>query len=260
MKQFFTKLVDFFRRFRIIQIILGILLIIAIVYTVAGIIAAKKKITQLNQQYQSADLMVGNELPRIFELRKENAFTEAKLALSKTDSVSLVIDLVDSLVTLELKGVSIHKAKILNFTATSVLTSLQPDALLNLMSTPMKVDKQHSTLVKVPGIVKKAPKDTIEAAQQEEVKDTLEEQRPSFYYFKLNNSIEVTFVHEHKEKNSYFPLFYDQKLKIFRATTDSLKHFKLPEYTPEIRIELHKTDAKTIFRALPNKALVVIRI
>lgn len=259
MKQFFSKLGGFLRKFRIIQILLGSLLLIAIIYTVVGILAARKKISSLNKIYQSEQPMVGNDLPRIFEIRKENAFLESRLALAKSDSVALIIDLRDSVVTLDLKGVSIHKAKIVDFTPSSVLKSLLPDAQLNLIGNPMKVVRQYSTIVKEPGVIKKAPKDTIEAAQQEVVKDSVD-MGPSFYYFGLNNGIEITFVHEHEKGHSYFPLFFNQKMKVFKATTDSIKHFKLPEYIPEIRIELMQTDAKTIFRALPNNALVAIRM
>ncbi|MBN2744794.1 hypothetical protein LX69_02743 [Breznakibacter xylanolyticus] len=261
MKGFYLQVAQFIHKTKLIHIILGILLIFAIIYTAMGILAARKKISELNERYRAEVPMPGNDLPRIFEIRKENAFTEARLSLTKNDSVSLIIDLKDSTVSLDLKGVAIHKAQMVNYTSTAVLSALSPEAQLNLINTPMKVLRQSSTIVKEPEIIKKAPKDTIEAAQQEEAaKQDSVDVNPSFYYFALDNGIEVTFVHEHEKGHSYFPLFFDQKMKIFKSTTDSLKHFKLPSYTPEIRIELFETDAKTIYRALPNHALVAIRM
>jgi hypothetical protein len=258
MNTIFKSIDTFIRKSRIVWIILGLVTLFAVTYTIVSIAAARKKISQLNEIYASEKPLQGNDVPDIFQLRKQNAFVLSKLALAKGDSVSLVVNLPDSMVTLDLKGVSIHFAKIVKYDVSAVFNALSPDAMLNLMGKPLKVQNHYSTIVKEQRIVRMAPKDTIEAANTTVVQDTTD-LRPSYYYLGLDHGIEITVTHEHNEDYSYMPLVIGQKRKIFGATLDSMKRMKLPGFVPAIRIELHKSDAKTIFKALPDEALVVIR-
>jgi hypothetical protein len=258
MNTFFKAIDTFIRKSRIVWIILITVTAFAAIYTVVSIAAARKKISQLNEIYASEKPMQGNDIPEVFQIRKQNAYVLSKLALAKGDSVSLVVNLPDSMVTLDLKGVSIHHAKIVKSDVSAVFNALSPDAMLNLMGKPLKVQSHYSTIVKEQRIVRKAPKDTIEAANTTIVQDTTD-LRPSFYYLGLDHGIVITVTHEHNADYSYMPLVIGQKQKIFSETLDSMKRMKLPGFVPSIRIELHKSDAKTIFKALPDEAMVVIR-
>jgi hypothetical protein len=258
MKQFFKSLVGFFVKYRVLYVVAGIGFVVIATYTVFGVLAGRERIRQMNALYISGDAMVGSESAQLFELRKQNAFELSRLELAKSDSVALIINLVDSIVTLDLKGLSVHKAKIVHFSKSSLLDALHPDAELAMLSKPMKVKNSYSTIVKEPRIYRKAPKDTIEAAQQELTQDTLAARMPSVYILDLDNDIHISILHQIEEGFSYSPFMKEQKRKQFNAATDSIIKGKLPEYIPSITIELAKSDATTIFRAIPHHALVAI--
>jgi len=251
---------NFLKKYRIGYIVVGIVLSIMITYTVAGILAGNKKIELLNSKYVTHQPLGGNYIPEIFEMRKENAFLLNRLAMAKSDSVSLFINLKDSIVTLDLKGVPIHRAKILHFDKSSVFDGLDNSAIIKMMSSPLVVKSTYSTIIKEPRFFKKAPKDTIEAAAQEMKTDTMENYNPSFYYLRLNNGIEVAFEHEVADYQLIKPIIHNQRMSVFHATTDSIKKLKVPEYIPTVRLILEKKDAKTIFRAIPHKAYVSLRL
>ncbi|MFT3737695.1 MAG: hypothetical protein QM786_02955 [Breznakibacter sp.] len=259
MARFFKAFFGFVSKYRIAQIVIGLCLAVMIVYTVVGVLAARKRIAEMNGLYMPEKRMEGNDDQQVFETRKQNSFDLARLTLAKSDSVSMLIDLVDSLVTLNLKGVTVHKAKIVNYSKSALFDALHPDALVNMMSKPMQVKTYYSSIVKEPRIYKKAPKDTIEAATQELEQDTMVAHLPSFYFLGLDNDIQISFMHEFEKEHSYFPLVKNQKIGQFKAATDSLKKFALPEYLPYINIEMAKSDATTVFRAIPQHAYVAIR-
>jgi hypothetical protein len=254
-----TNFFKFIIKSRIGFIISGLALVIMITYTVAGISAGRKKIKSMNTKYLHTKPLAGNDNEEIFEMRKENAFLLNRLTMAKGDSVALFIDLKDSVVTLDLKGVSIHRAKILHYDKSSVFDGLDNSALIKMMSNPLVVKSQYSTIIKEPRFYKKAPKDTIEAAALEVKKDTMENVAPSFYYLRLNNGIEVGFEHHVDDPKMIKPIIHKQRMQAFWATTDSIKKMALPEYIPTIRLELEKSDAKTIYRAIPSKTYVSIR-
>lgn len=259
MLRFINSFFGFISKYRIAQIIIGLCVSVVLVYVVTGVLAARKKITEMNGLYMPEKPMEGNDDARILEARKINSFELARLELAKSDSVSMLIDLVDSLVTLDLKGVAVHKAKIVSYSKSALFEALHPDAMVHMMAKPMQVETYYSSIVKEPRIYKKAPKDTIEAAAQEVEQDTMAVHRPSFYFLGLDNDIRISFVHEYEKGHSYFPLIKDQKINQFKAATDSLMKFKLPEYVPSINIEMAKSDATTVFRAIPQHAYVAIR-
>ena len=259
MTKILRLLINFVKKFKVIFIFIAVCLLFLVAYTVVSVMAAKKQITIINEKYKSEIAMEGIEYPKILNLRKESAFIQARLELAKYDSVTLIVDLVDSLVLLDLKGVIVHQAKIIDFTKSEVLASLSNEAVVNIMASPMHIINQTSTIVKVPKKIVIAPKDTIEAANNVVARDTLD-LNPSFYYFELDNGFEISIIHEQKEGYSYFPLILNQKIKVFKETIRGMRHFKLPEYIPGIKIELKKADAKTVFRALPHQATVILRM
>ena len=108
-KEYFDKVVKHYKNARFIWIVSGILFVFAVVYTIANIMSINKKIDEINLHYQTETPMPGNELPGVYKLRKESAFWQSRLVMAKSDSICVTIDLVDSVVCLELQGVvSLH--------------------------------------------------------------------------------------------------------------------------------------------------------
>jgi hypothetical protein len=100
-------------------------------------------------------------------IRKENerAFEKNRLSLAEKDSIYMVLDLPDSLVILEIKGVTVKKTKILEMEVSNRFAIIPHENLLPWISEPFILTHDLSTIPKSPIVVKQAPKDTIEAAK-----------------------------------------------------------------------------------------------
>lgn len=266
LKEYFEKVVKHYKNARLIWIISGILFVFAVIYTVANILSINKKIAEINERYQTESPMLGNELPGVYKLRKESAFWQSRLAMAKSDSICVTIDLVDSLVFLELQGVVVHSAPIKRYYKSELFEALKPEAILNIISQPATVLAHEASFSKEPIKLKKAPKDTIEAnaaVVQEaiEKKQAVEEkEKPLFYNLSLNNGVHITFSQEHSEGWKAIPFFIKQKFEKIEKNSLQLTKFKLPEYTPGIMIEMTREDVASIFRGMPSNASVALRL
>ena len=266
LKEYFDKVVKHYKNARLIWIVSGILFVFSVIYTVANILSINKKIVEINERYQTESPMPGNELPGVYKLRKESAFWQSRLAMAKSDSICVTIDLVDSLVFLEMQGVVVHSAPIKRYYRSELFEALKPEAILNIMGQPAVVVSHEASFSKEPIKLKKAPKDTIEAnaAVVQEALDKQQaveqEEKPLFYNLSLNNGLQITFSQEHGEGWKAIPFLLKQRIEKIEKNSLQLTKFKLPEYTPGIMIEMTREDAASIFRGLPENASVALRL
>lgn len=263
MKDYMDRIIRHYRNARTIWIVSGLFLLFSIIYTVTNIISINHKIKEINTQYTSESPMPGNELPGVFNMRKESAFWQSRLAMAKSDSICLTIDLAESMVYLELQGVTVHSAPIRHYRKSDLFESLKPEALLNLIGSPSNVVSHEGTVSKEPIKLKKAPKDTAEfnALVAKEAKDAAGkkgEELPVYYELQLNNGMQISFVEE--EADGWLSFYLKQKIEILEKNSKQLTRFKLPEYTPGILIEMSREDATSIFRGIPEKASVALRL
>jgi Glu-tRNA(Gln) amidotransferase subunit E-like FAD-binding protein len=182
--------------------------------------------------------------------------------MARSDSICLTFDVHDSLLILELEGVAIHQAKVSQVTMSPVFNKMHRSALVQLFDTPFRVDSCRATIIKEPIIAQKAPADTIEAARQETVRDTMPPP-PATYHLYLNKDITLIIVQadEIDKKNEIYRQFVKTSLQrkvgnIIR----NLARFKVPDYRPWIMMFVEQDDAITIYRAIPYHSLVSIRI
>ncbi len=266
LKEYFDKVVKHYKNARLIWIVSGILFLFAVVYTITNILSINQKIDEINQKYQSETPMPGNELPGVYKLRKESAFWQSRLAMAKGDSICVTIDLVDSVVCLELQGVVVHSAPVRNYFKSELFEALKPEAILNIIGQPATVVSHEASFSKDPIKLKKAPKDTAEAnaaVVQEVLAQKLAEEealKPLFYNLTLNNGVLITFSQEHTEGWKSLPYLLKQKIEKIEKNSVQISKFKLPEYTPSIIIEMTREDAASIFRGLPENASVALRL
>jgi hypothetical protein len=269
LKDYFDKVVRHYKNARLMWYILGILFVFAVVYTVTNFISIRKKIDEINARYQSEAPMPGNELPGVYRLRKESAFWQSRLAMAKNDSVCVTIDLVDSVVCLELQGVVLHSAPIRHIYKSDLFEALKPEAVLNLIAQPSTIINNESSFSKEPIKLKKAPKDTVEAnlAVIQEAKEQQQQQQGGvenealYYNLMLSNGLQVSFAEEqHNVRWKSIPMYIKKKIKSIEKNSIQLSKFKLPEYTPGILIEMTREDAASIYRGMPANASVVVRL
>lgn len=254
---------------KIRKLILMILIIISSIFIAYALVmtwmATSHTVKTLNETYADTTMLRnGTEFifmhDSIFKLQKEEIFLNSRLMMTKNDSICMTIDLLDSLLMLELQGVSIHLAKIQKIKTSPVFTKISRTALVQMFSRPFQVDTCRSTIVKEPILIKKAPADTIEAAQQGPLRDTIPPP-PAAYHLYLEQDLIVMVVQTDitEERNPVYRAFnrknrMRQRGQILR----DLFRFRFPDYTPWILIYLPQDDVITTYRALPLHAQVTV--
>ena len=116
--------------------------------------------------------------------------------------------------------------------------------------------------------VVQAPKDTIAAMAAVDAamkKDSLKDENV-FWTVKLDRGFDLDIqgidsVAEAQNKYKFGKGFeFERNLKNIASSFQHILRFTKPDYNPEILISIPENEAKAILRALPNKALVTIRI
>ena len=230
-----------------------------------AIILPRIKVKEFNKLYNQ-NIQVSKSEPialdsSVYLLKKQEAFLKSKLSKSELDSISLSINLPDSILSLEIKGVAIYSVKIDNITLSHIFDCLDRKALVNCFSSPFIINYQYATIVKEPIVIKKAPKDTIEYQNQSAPSiDTLKPKMVA-YYFCLNKNILLDIRQSEKtERLAFFKYSYNYNYWWTMRQLRELFHLRLPDYLPRIQIEINCKDALAIYRALPEKAIISIHL
>lgn len=196
-------------------------------------------------------------------LRKQAAFLSARYDLSKKDSIYLVVDLIDSLASLEVRGISVHKAKILKIDKSNSLKLFHAKDFALWLEYPFVLKSATATIPKIPIVVKNAPKDTLEAALQVTI-PTVPKRDDVFVTLNFSKNLRLNIRQFEKNdsigKIKMDSLYWVNKDKAFFNGLNSLTTFQYDKIAPYINIELSKTDATIIYRALPYKPEMVLRM
>lgn len=200
--------------------------------------------------------------PEEWELIHQKAFLNARLAMSESDSIGLTVNLKDSLVQLEMKGVVLRQVKFEKAEMSRFFHGIKPPAYATHFSKPFKISEIEGTIEKNPVIVRKVPKDSIEAAQTQVVVDTT---KIGFieWHLLLDESIVISLVQSDQFEGSldFSTLKYRLRrhLKTLRSTNQNVIKAQTPQILPEITVFIPSNEAKSFFRALPPNGQVVIR-
>lgn len=238
------------------------------VYFVSIAIAPYNKFNEFNRNV-SSDTSFTEGFDSIYYQREisflvnEKAYKEALLKLSESDSIQLIINLSDSMVYLSIKGVIIHQTKVNEYKKDKLLNKLSLIQEVKLFSEPLSVKKEYATIVKEPIVIRHAPKDTLEASLNAWKPDTLI-QNPAFVSLCLDYGIQIIFEQD-DNKNFYDKwksfMFYNQ-LRIWKVKKSITNFFclKKQQYTPTIIVKMPVDDLRAIYRAMPNRSLVVLKL
>ncbi|MCF8381180.1 MAG: hypothetical protein K9H49_16530 [Bacteroidales bacterium] len=199
--------------------------------------------------------------PELSSFMKENTKVGALVKLASNDSIQLSVNLKDSSVCLNIKGVKIHESKIRQFESDKLLKKMPVIQYVKLFSEPVGVVSQFATIVKEPVVVRQAPKDTAEAALTAWKPDTLV-QNPAFLLLELDYGIRIIFEQDASEssrenwvKHRFYGRIWSEK------SIKALGRFftlKKQEYYPTIKISLPVDELRAIYRALPANAQVAL--
>ena len=238
-------------------------------YLMACMLAPTHRINQLNREYGPAsgdqtdrkDLI--GEYPEISQLVRQKAYLQSRIIMEGTDSIGLIINLRDSIVALEIEGITIHTARISGFRIDRFFLALENSTYAAIFSQPLMVEHHKGSFVKEPVYIQKAPRDTAEALNSVFVPDTLQN-ITEYVTFSLDHGLRLFL--EEDEKGSFGKQYRKSchyiAIRGRQAGKNiwSVLQLKVPGYEPSISISLPGKDIISIYRALPEKALVAILI
>ena len=216
------------------------------------------------------DLRPGGIQPALKERRggafmaSRKAFLQQELQLARDDSIGLSIECVDSAAVLQIKGVHLRCAHIANIRINLPLRYLQkryratafPDDIFRLRD-------QWSTIPKNPIKVRKAPADSIQAGS---IQSEPRQEEPTDVYCMLVFDRRLIIEMRQKEpmalraaaKIGWYHFRFG--LHSFADVASSLVRRRLPESWHVLRIDVSREDAQAIYRALPSKAGLALRL
>jgi hypothetical protein len=245
------------------------LVAIIVAFTLFGIIPVVSEVKKITTEF-GLEGVRGNKLPaekavlleRVRDREHYESVLNSALSLSKTDSISLLIDLNDSLAILSLKGVSLFQSKISEIEFNQGLKKLPVYLRDSLYSGPFPVKEELASIEKFPVVVKKAPKDTTEASANNAAPE-LPIQNDVFVLFALDNNLVIEINQEEQDlagsKRAYRE-FNRNYSKFFREHNFAqLKDKSAPSYLYRLKISIPREEARSIYRALPIKPYVLVR-
>jgi len=201
---------------------------------------------------------------KMASMEVDHAFWQSRLQLAKSDSISLALDLIDSLVSLDVKGVSMRRSKILRYRSSGLAKRWRAQGRLHQwLATPFIAEEELATLPKAPIRIKEAPKDTIEANESKGEDLPIEQRDAEFtLHFDRNLTLSVEQAQPPSLSGRWREFLYDLR-RNFDAGRDAviaLLHGQLPQHRMWIEIEIPREDAKAIYRALPSHTGLALRL
>jgi len=280
-KGFFGTIGSFFRWFarnRRIQVIFIILVLFLPVFLIIyGIVIPVKNyqpsgIVTAPGGHEQDSAVSGNvsldanqegEVLRIISKENEKAFQQTRLALAEKDSIYMVLNIPDSMLLLEIKGVTVKKVKIPDMVISNRFALIPHENMLPWISKPFILERDLSTIPKSPIVVKQAPKDTIEAAKMSS-KPTPPDSTNVFFtlYFDRNLILEVEQA-EPLEKGETEKVLTYQKIKRKESTRSVFQILRNPQQKDQpmvIKLVISESEARAIYRAVPVKSHLILKL
>jgi hypothetical protein len=206
-----------------------------------------------------------NEVEKIlfFNLKIDELFWKNRLEIAKNDSMYLSIDLPDSLVSLEIKGIPLRHCKIEEYQITPLYSQLrkQPQ-FLEWLNDPFSLLNESATISKAPIKEILAPKDTIEAMEQLSTEIEIEKEDVRFILgFDRNLILEFSQTEPPTLMGRFELAFFNILKDITTFFKDFFSLMSLQSSSQDfwIQIKISQNDAKAIYRALPQNTQVALR-
>lgn len=201
---------------------------------------------------------------KMYDLKSEEMFLQSRLLQAKTDSIGLVLNLVDSSLSLSIRGVIVRECQIYDFKLSRSFKHLKVNHnLFNWLARPFILQQDWATIPKVPIKIRKAPKDTIEAKKYKLEPVTLD--KPDVHCTMQFDRHLLIRIHQ-IESNSVWGKIRKGYLNIrlyfsrIMHTLQAFLHFNMPHHSVWIELKLSRNDALAVYRALPNHAALALRL
>lgn len=239
-------------------LLLYLMMVVVLIYGVTFSIMSSVRYARSfagSQMVNNEDLIAHDT--RLDGLTARHALLEAQSRLVDADSVSLVVDLADSLITIEYKGVVLHTAKIDRMNLSRVFKRIDKADLSYALSSPLTIHETASTIERVRYKVKVAPADsslTLPAVLPDTSMNEV-----VFYRFGLDRGIQLDIRQTTNGDRDMSKKFKQQihRRESLRIINDLLA-FRVPEYHPVIQVDVSQEDARSIYKALPVHAKIAL--
>lgn len=196
------------------------------------------------------------------ELEKEKIFLNNRLQLAKQDSIYLVLDMKDSTINLEIKGVVVRKNRIIESRLSNRFHLIDHENLIPWLKKPFTLEKALATIPKAPIVVVQAPKDTVEAALQSKKPEPPQTTAVFFtFYFDRNLVIEIDQIDPPDEEDYEQIKDYRRQQKIENHLTlwQRMNLVRHADQKMKIRLVVSEDDARSIYRAVPVNTHLILR-
>lgn len=243
---------------------------IIIIYFIMVSLSPVLYIRDINRHYPgnqiaSADLPEGISNDSLFlALSGKLAFARARVKMAAADSLGMAVNIPDSIITLELKGVVVRTIKITGVSLPGSFRGIRKPVWHEFLADPVATVSSASSIPREPIMLKIAPRDTSEASLMPDIAVDTSFTEPVIFCLEMSNGIRLT-VRE-SLNNSAIQKPHLGRFILRCSVNDmweSMKHighFRVPPYKPEIRLELSGIDARVIYRALPWQSQVALRV
>ncbi len=235
-------------------------------YSVMSMLGPSRKLAEIKKEVTAEKPENGQEEDKIYtdsvflNLEKERAFLQSRIIMAESDSIYLTINFPDSILELEISGVGVHESKMSSFKVSRMLTKGNEYIIYSMLSAPLTISDDFATIPKEPVMIKMAPKDTSEY-KPDIIPDTSITE-PVCYIFKMTNGVRIHIYQEENEKASdklaILKFDLNDRLRQTWKAIKSVALLKVPEYYPDIRIRIPRSDAKIIYRAIPKKGQIAL--
>lgn len=231
-----------------------------IYYSVMSMLSPLRKLAEINNEYGNNTIGNRDVDERIYsdsaylKLLNEKASLQSRIIMAETDSIYLLINLSDSTANIGISGVVVHKSKMSSLQTSKILLKGNENIILSLLASPFTLSRDYSTIRKEPVMIKMAPKDTSEYKPDIMPDTSLIE--PVNFILETINGVRVYIYQEENDQFSYrmnnFIFDLNDRLRNTWSSLKSVALFRIPEYHPFIKMRLPRSDAKIIYRAIPE--------
>jgi len=254
------------KRYRWAIITGGILLVVIVFYLFRSVSAVNHTVRAFDDAYfasleqKEGDTINQCSIPGYIDLLRRKAYLSAQVKMAESDSIGLLINIRDSIIQLQIKGIAIRTVKFYEFDVSPFFHRANQEAIYNLLASPLVITGMHATFSKEPINVKIAPRDTSEAVISPKPDTT--DFEAVFFNLETDGNIDLFFEQQEDtvraDRRARF--FFDLKGRLHdaSATMKAIAKFETPPYAPYIKIRIPKSEAKIVYRAIPRESMVVI--
>lgn len=239
-----------------IVIIWVVLLVLFLINMTVATIQSSRYSHQIQAQIDSTKTTNDNWTnSEIKTLQKQQLWFEQQLQLAKSDSFSLGINLHDSLVQVHLKGTVLFQAKILAQKPAQYISNINKQLYLKVFGTPASIDSCAANIPKRALIKVVAPPIGTE---KEAIKTDSTKVEALNWVIKSSNGMLIVVNGVKLEPDSTINIKKGSDIFSYRLRNAFDNPFS-KKYNPILYLWLNDTEAKAIYRALPEKAKIIMR-